>query len=287
MLLDFHTHIFPPAIIQRRDAYLARDATLAVLFTDPRAPMATAEELIAAMDEAEVDMAVILGIGWNNPEIARRVNDYLLESAARYPRRLVPFCSANPAWGETALREVERGARLGARGVGELHPDTQGFDLSSSQVMDPFMETLRECRLILLTHSSEPVGHQYPGKGSITPPVLMRFVERYQEVPIVCAHWGGGLPFYNLMPEVHSALASVYFDSAASPFLYRASIFSTVPRLARPGSILFGSDYPLVKPGRIIRQIRAASLPEQERDAILGGTAMKLLGIAEGATGNG
>ncbi|MDO8750954.1 MAG: amidohydrolase family protein [Dehalococcoidia bacterium] len=287
MIIDFHTHIFPPAIIQGRAAHLAQDSTLAALFADPRAPMATAEELIAAMDEAGVDMAVTLGIGWTNPELARRANDYLLESAARYPRRLAPFCSVNPSWGDQALREVERCARLGARGVGELHPDTQGFDLSSQEVMGPFMDAERSLKLILLTHSSEPVGHQYPGKGSITPPALMKFVERYQDVPIVCAHWGGGLPFYNLMPEVHTALKNVYFDTAASPFLYRASIFSTVPRLARPGSILFGSDYPLVKPGRIIRQIRAASISEEEKEAILGGNAMKLLGIVEDAEGNG
>ncbi len=239
------------------------------------------------MDEAGVAMAVTLGIGWTNPEIARLSNDYLLDSAARYPRRLVPFCSTNPAWGEDALREVERCARQGARGVGELHPDTQGLDLASPEAMGPFMDVLRSLQLILLTHSSEPVGHHYPGKGSITPPVLMRFVERYQDIPIVCAHWGGGLPFYNLMPEVHSALANVYFDSAASPLLYRASIFSVAPRLARPGSILFGSDYPLVKPGRIIRQIRAASLPDYEKDAILGGNAMKLLGIGGDAVGDG
>ncbi|MEE8443357.1 MAG: amidohydrolase, partial [Dehalococcoidia bacterium] len=99
MIIDFHTHILPQSIIKERDRYLALDATLGALFVDPRAPMATADELVAAMDEAQVDMAVTLGIGWNNPELAREVNDYLLESAARYPRRLVAFCSVNPAWG--------------------------------------------------------------------------------------------------------------------------------------------------------------------------------------------
>ena len=287
MIVDFHTHILPPDIIVDRSSYLARDGTLAALFADPQAPMCTAEELISAMDEAGVDMAVTLGIGWTNPEIARLSNDYLLESATRYPRRLVPFCSANPAWGDAALREVERCARQGAKGVGEIHPDTQGFDFASPEAMGPFMEVLRSLWLILLTHSSEPVGHNYPGKGSITPSVLMRFVERYQDVPIVCAHWGGGLPFYNLMPEVHSALANTYFDSAASPFLYRASIFSVAPPLIGPGSVLFGSDYPLVKPARIIRQIRAASLLDHEKKAILGGNAMKLLGIGEDPAGDG
>jgi len=287
MILDFHTHIFPSAIIQGRETYLSRDATLAALFADPQAPMATAEELIAAMDEAGVDMAVVLGIGWTNQELARAANDYLLESAAKYPQRLVPFCSVNPAWGEPALREVERCARLGARGVGELHPDTQGYELTTPQVMAPFMEVLQSQRLTLLTHASEPMGHQYPGKGTVTPAVLMRFIEHYPDVPIVCAHWGGGLPFYDLMPEVHAALGNVYFDTAASPFLYRASIFSVAPRVARPGSILFGSDYPLVKPVRIIRQIKAASASDQEKTAILGGNALKLLGISGGSVSHG
>ena len=47
----------------------------------------------------------------------------------------------------------------------------------------------------------------------------------------MCAHWGGGLPFYALMPEVEDSLSNVYFDSAASPFLYDASVFPTVAGL--------------------------------------------------------
>ncbi len=286
MIIDFHTHILPPSIIERRDAYVRLDRTMSLLFSDPQAPTATAEELIAAMDAAEVDMAGILGMGWTDQETARQSNDYLLESAARYPRRLVPFCSVNPAWGDVASREVERCAAAGAKGVGELHPDTQGFDLRDPKVMDPFMAVMQAPSLILLTHSSEPVGHTYPGKGSVTPTVLMGFIERYQDVSIVCAHWGGGLPFYSLMPEVHAALGHVYFDSAASPFLYRATIFSSVSQIARPGSLLFGSDYPLVKPERIIRHIRAASISVAEKEAILGGNAARLLGIAgEGRDG--
>ena len=279
MIIDFHTHILPPSIIKHRDRYLARDDTLAALFADPRAPMATAEELVAAMDEAEVDLAVTLGMGWTSPEIAREVNDYLLESAARYPRRLVAFCSVNPVWGEQTLRELERCARLGAKGVGELHPDTQGFDLSAPQVMEPLMDMLRSYRLILLTHASEPVGHQYAGKGTTTPSVLMGLIKQFPDVPIVCAHWGGGLPFYALMPEVRAALGNTYFDTAASPFLYQPQVFSVVARLVGPDSILMGSDYPLIKPQRLIQQVTTASLTDEEQQAILGGNAQRLLGL--------
>ncbi len=279
MIIDFHTHILPPSIIKERDRYLALDATLGALFADPRAPMATAEELVAAMDEARVDMAVTLGIGWTNPELAREVNDYHLESAARYPRRLVAFCSVNPAWGEQALREVERCARQGARGVGELHPDTQGFDLADSQTMEPLMDVLRSYKLTLLIHASEPVGHLYAGKGTTTPQVLTGLIDRFPDVPIVCAHWGGGLPFYALMPEVRAALKSTYFDTATSPFLYQPQVFTVAARLVGPDSILLGSDYPLLKPQRLMRQVAGASLTDEEKQAILGGNAQRLLDL--------
>lgn len=281
MIIDFHTHILPPSIIKERDRYLARDATLEALFADPRAPMATAEELIAAMDEAGVDLAVTLGMGWSNPEVAREVNDYLLESAERYPRRLVAFCSVNPAWGEQALREVERCASLGARGVGELHPDIQGFDLAAPQVMEPLMNMLRSQRLILLTHASEPVGHRYAGKGATTPSVLMGLIDRFPEVPIVCAHWGGGLPFYALMPEIRAALTNTYFDTATSPFLYEPQVVSIAARLVGAGSVLLGSDYPLLNPLRLVRQVTNASITDEERRAILGGNAQRLLSLTE------
>ena len=279
MIIDFHTHVFPSRLMEKRGAYSKRDGTLAALFADPNAPMATAEDLISAMDESGVDAAVIMGVGWTDRGIAMEANDYLLESAACYSGRLVPFCSVNPAWGEDALREIDRCAASGARGVGELHPDTQGFKLGDRSLMDPFMDCVKSRNMVLLTHSSEPVGHTYPGKGTVTPAVLMEFIERYPDVAIVCSHWGGGLPFYSLMPEVKRALSNAYFDSAASPFLYRASIYSLMSKAARPGSILFGSDFPLLKPGRLMRHIRAADISAEEKERILGGNAQRLLGL--------
>ena len=282
MIVDFRTHIVPPFLKERRAEYIARDTTLATLFADPRAPMATAEELIAAMDAAEVDKAVVLGVGWTDPELARQANDYLLESASRHRQRLIPFCSVNPAWREDALREVERCAALGAKGVGELHPDTQGFDLSSAQVMGPLMDVIRQHRLILLTHSSEPVGHNYHGKGATTPDVLLGLIRQYPDVPIVCAHWGGGLPFYGLMPEVGAAMENAYFDSAASPLLYRPEVFSVAAQLVGADHILLGSDYPLLNPERVIGQGNGQPLAEAEKQAILGANAARLLSLPEG-----
>jgi len=280
MVIDFHTHVFPSWLRGRREEYLARDATFGALYASPKAKLATAEELITSMDAADVDISVMAGIGWTDAELARRCNDYLLEQAARYPRRLVSLCGASPAWDESTLaKELERCAAGGARGVGEMHPDSQGFDIAIKDATATLMELARRLGLLVLTHASESVGHQYPGKGSATPEKLCAFIQAYPKNTIVLAHWGGGLPFYALMPEVGAALANVYFDTAASPFLYQQRIFKLAPEAAGYGRVLFGSDYPLLAQARVLGQLREAALPPDAEGAIAGGNAARLLGI--------
>ena len=281
-VIDFHTHAFPPWLRDRWERYLERDATFAELFANPRGRMAKAEELIDAMDEDGVDASVVMGMGWTDHGLAREVNDYIAESVRRYPGRLYGFCGVNPAWGESAGREAERCAAAGLVGVGELHPDTQGYDIADERTMAPLMEAAQHLDLIVTTHSSEPVGHTYPGKGTTRPESLWRFILTFPDVNIVCAHWGGGLPFYALMPEVKDSLSNVYFDSAASPFLYDASVFPTVVGLAGRERVLFGSDYPLLSARRLIDEARRTVASADDLAAILGGNAERLLARAGG-----
>ena len=225
-------------------------------------------------------MAVAMGIGWSDRGLAREANDYIIEVCRRHSEKLVGFCSVNPAWGKAAALEAERCAQAGLKGIGELHPDTQGFDLGDRDTMMPLAQVAGEHGLIVLTHSSEPVGHMYPGKGKTTPDILWHFIQNFPDLTIVCAHWGGGLPFYALMPEVAQALENTYFDSAASPFLYRPQIFATAASLLGSSRILLGSDYPLLSQDRLIKQVRECGLPSSDQDAILGGNASRLLGLS-------
>ena len=215
------------------------------------------------MDEDGVDRSVVMGYGWTNVDLACRCNDYIAESVRAHPDRLIGFGSVNPAWGDRAARELERCVQLGLSGLGELHPDTQGFDLGDADTMRAILEVADRYELVITTHSSEPVGHAYQGKGKTTPDVLLRFIENardYPNVKIVCAHWGGGLPFYALMPEVREALKNVWFDTAASPFLYDARVFETGPNLVGVDRVLLGSDYPLIRFGRLARSVEEAGL---------------------------
>ena len=245
--------------------------------------MATAEELMEAMEADGVDASVAVGYGWCDQGMARESNDYLLDAARRYPGRILAFCSVHPGWGDAALEEIERCAAEGARGIGELHPTSQGLDLAASPALDPLMELARRHRLPVLVHGSEPVGHAYAGKGRTTPTELMAFIGRYPENVIVAAHWGGGLPFYGLMPEVHAALANAYFDTATSPFLYRAEVFPVGVQAVGAERVLFGSDYPLLRAGRVLKEARAtlggSKHTAKTLEAVLHGNAARLLSL--------
>lgn len=279
MIIDFHTHVLPPQIKSDRSRYVESDPAFAQIYADKKAKIATADDLIESMDADGVDISVIVNYGWSTRELCVETNDYILESLARYPQCLIGFCAVPSYEGKDSLKEIGRCAQGGARGVGEIRPDVQSPDITSKQKMEPFVDVLRGHGLVLLTHSSEPVGHSYSGKGTATPDMLYPFIANFPDLPIVCAHWGGGLPFYALMPEVREALGNVYFDTAASPFLYRPEIYSEVSCLVGADKILFGSDYPLMPQRRVINEINNAGLPEEDRDMILSGNARRLLGI--------
>ena len=239
--------------------------------------MATAEQLVASMDEAGVDASVAFGFSWREMSLCRVGNDYVLEAAASYPGRILPFAVVNPAAGHEALAEAERCVEQGALGLGELIADGQGFSLEDD-TMIPLMAWATERRLPILLHASEPVGHQYNGKGGTTPDVVYRFVGRYPEALLILAHWGGGLPFYELMPEVHRSFAHVYYDTAASPYLYRNAIFSMLAPLVGD-KILFGTDFPLIAQKRFLLRVRRAGLSSEDLVKILGDNAIRLLGL--------
>ncbi|HXH22927.1 MAG TPA: amidohydrolase family protein [Dehalococcoidia bacterium] len=272
MIVDFHTHIFPPEMIASREALAARDVTFAEMYRDRRARMATAQDLLRSMDAAGIDVSVALGFAWSDMEDCRRHNDYLLEEAARSRGRILAFCCLAPeADGPTVAAEVRRVAAGGARGLGELR-STCG--LRSPEGADALGST----GLVPLFHVSEPVGHHYPGKSGVP---LDAMVEAASSLPapLVAAHWGGGLPFFTLMPEVRVALEGAYFDTAASRFLYAADVYRRVIDLVGADRVLFGSDFPLVAQEAARREAESAGLPASGLALVLGGNAARLLGL--------
>lgn len=279
MLIDFHTHIFPPYIRDHRERYCARDPWFNELYSNPQASMASAEDLIAEMDASGVDISVAFSFGWIDTGLIEETNSYVIDSMRRYPNRIYGMAVLQPTIGIQAVRELERCARAGMIGLGELMPHGQGYKLSDITPLMPVMEVVREHQLLVLSHCSEPVGHPYPGKGNVSLQDIVTFLTAFPDVRFVAAHWGGGLPFYALMPEIQLITANVWYDTAATVYLYRQDIFPIAANLVGADRILFASDYGLLRQRRIIDHIAQSGLDDQAVKMVLGGNAQGLLGL--------
>jgi predicted TIM-barrel fold metal-dependent hydrolase len=270
MIIDCHTHIFPDEVRKDREAFCKRDEGFSSIYRNSRAKIAGVEDLIASMDESGVERSVICGFPWSQPDLCSLHNQYLMESASRYPGRLIVFISllfSNPGWSE---RELNRWIKDGAKGVGEIAFYRQEMTSQDIDSMKPVLTQMEKEGIPILLHVNETIGHSYPGKG-MTP--LDRFYElilSFPKLAILLAHWGGGLPFYELMPEVAKAMANVYYDTAASPFLYSRKIYATVSEMVGVRKILFGTDFPLISPKRYFQELEGSGLSEEDRKKILG-----------------
>src|SRR5438477_7439038 len=137
MIIDCHAHIFPDEVRAARAAWQEADAGFGTLYARPTAKLAAADDVIAAMARSGVDRTVVLGFPWRDPGRCAAHNDYLIEAARRYPDQLIGFGIVQPLGGAAAAREVERCLRAGLRGIGELGPDGQGFELANPAYLGP------------------------------------------------------------------------------------------------------------------------------------------------------
>lgn len=279
-IIDSHTHIVPPEISDQRERFASLDPYFGLLYTNPRARLATANDLLTSLERNQVDAAVTFGWAFADPALCRLCNDYTLTSAVGSRNRLFPFAVVNPAR-PGYLVEAERCLAAGAVGFGELMPVGQGYDLDDPG-LDALLDLAAEADVPVLLHLNEPVGHDYPGKGPHGPREVWSLIRRHPDNDLILAHWGGGLLFYELMPEVHAACSRVYYDSAASYLLYAGTIFQNVLAWA-PGRVLWGTDYPLLSQHSDLARIRALNLPVDLADGLLGGNLAHLLGCGERA----
>jgi predicted TIM-barrel fold metal-dependent hydrolase len=274
MIIDVHTHICSKAVRADRTPYLCpEEVCFSAIYSDPRARLSGAAELVRAMDEDGVDRSVTFGFPWVSEETARRQNDYVLEAQERFPQRLIGLACFDPLqpWAE---REAVRALDAGLRGLGELAIYMAGFDQTAIERLTDLGRLCRERNVPLLVHVNEPIGHRYPGKAPLTVKMIYDLAGAAKGVKLILAHWGGGLFFYHLLKkEVSEVLTDVYFDTAASPFLYRPDIYPIADRILGPGKILFGSDFPLLKPGRYFKEIEAAGLEAESIRLIKGDAA--------------
>jgi predicted TIM-barrel fold metal-dependent hydrolase len=276
VISDFHTHVFHDEVRADREGLIERETWFGSLYADPKRRLASAEDVVASMEEAGVDRTVVLGFPWRDGGLCKEHNSYLLDAVRRYPDRLIGFGIVQPLDAGDA-KEIDRCLSGGLMGMGEVGPDSQRYDLEAKWVLADSVEVLLHHDRPLLTHSSEPLGHDYAGKGTVTPPRLLKLASNFPDLKIVMAHWGGGLPFYELMPEVRETLRNVYYDTAASTYLYSFDIFPIAAQLIGSGRVLWGTDFPLLSQAKFLQRVRECGLNGEQLEDVLGGNAARLL----------
>ena len=279
MIIDCHTHIFPPDIRQSRDKYFQAEPAFKLLYQSPKSKLIGAAALLNAMDEHGVDKSVIFGFPWSNPDTYRFHNDYVMEAVQKHPHRFIGLGCFDPA-DDQALTEAERCLAGGLSGIGELAFYRSGIDESALAQLDPVMKICCNRGLPILIHTNEPVGHHYHGKTPITLSQIYQLIKRFPDNKIILAHWGGGLFFYCLMKkQVKESLQNVYFDTAASPYLYDAAVYRIAVELIGAGKVLFGTDFPLLPPTRYFSEMNQAGISAAEIDQIGGLNAKALFSL--------
>jgi len=282
MIIDMHIHAFPQAIRNERERFFAGEPAFRLLYESPKSLLVGEKEIVSMMDTEGVDKSVIFGFPWQNIDTCRLNNDYIIEAIDRHPDRLLGFCCVDPLH-PGASDEVERCLKAGLSGVGELAFYTSGIDDRCLTSLEPIMSMARWFDCPVMLHTNEPVGHQYPGKSPNTLMQIYTLIRRFPENRIILSHWGGGIFFYCLLKkEVRETLANVWLDTAASPYLYRPEIYSQAIALAGEDKILLGTDFPLLKPGRYLKEMKQAKLSESQTAAICGANAEKVLGAVPG-----
>lgn len=275
MKIDVHVHVTPPDIIKNWEKIGEKEPYFRLLSESPVNKFATTEEVIQELDKSQVDKAVIFGFAFKDMGLCRYVNDYVADSLKKFPDKLIGFMVLDPTSNE-AVREVDRCFDMDFKGVGEIFPYGQGFDITDVSQMSPLCNSCIEKDLAVMIHTNEPVGHHYSGKTDTTPVKASTFAKNFRDLKIIMAHWGGGLLFYELMPEIRKQNKNVYYDTAASPFLYDKNIYKVAKDIGIIDKVLFGSDYPLIPMTRYIDEVANSGLDDKDQALINGFNAKAL-----------
>ena len=313
MVIDAHVHLYPPEINADPAGWAGEhdEPQWALLATRvrrggrPVQSFPSAAELLQALDAAEIDRAVLQGWYWHHPAACVRQNAFYAECIRQHPDRLAAAVTVFPPAGwDHVCTELAKARDAGFQGIGELSPHAQGYAVDHP-VFSEMVRVAGDWRWPVNLHVTAPDARPYPGMVETPLADFASLAGRFPQTVLVLAHFGGARSPSALAPTAGGQSASggrappaevggndfeaispnIFYDSAAAPLSYDASIWGRMPT----GRVLFGSDFPLnLYPGldpepnlrRFVETTRRDSgLPAEELAAVLGGTAKRWFAV--------
>jgi predicted TIM-barrel fold metal-dependent hydrolase len=222
-----------------------------------------ADALLEQMDAAGVDVAVVAPDARETAVAHAEGHDRLLALCARHPGRLLAYATANPWYGEAAVRELERAMAAGAAAI-KINPYLQGFQ-PIEELIDPVMEVAAAHGVPVYVHSGTPV--------QCTPFQIAVLARRFPHVPVILGR-GGKSDFKADAPHALRATPNLYGDTAHD---FPLTGMAAQVDAAGPGRVVFSSDFPYGDLRHEVRRARALPVEAGVLADVLGGTFLGLL----------
>jgi aminocarboxymuconate-semialdehyde decarboxylase len=307
--VDVHAHCAIPEAM----AVLGMTVSPAALLM-AQAPL---QERLRQMDAQAIDVeALSINPYWYTAErdLARQLiaiqNEKLAEFCATHSERFVAFATVALQYPDLAVEQLEYGIkRLGLCGV-SVGGSVNGEELADPK-FHPFWAKAEELGVLVFLHPQgvPDLDHRLQGNGLLTNVIgnplettiaLSHLIfegtlDRFPGLKLCAAHGGGYLPSYSArsdhgcltFPERCSQaslkkrpseyLRDLYFDS----IVFTSEALRHLVAECGASQIVMGTDYPYPWTSTAVEHILGTpSLSDDERAAILGDTACKLLRIA-------
>lgn len=289
-IIDAHVHLYPPEVSSDPTAWAAAAGEFrwAVMHTRVRKNgrpvqlFPAVKGLLQAMDEADVERAVLLGWYWERAASCRLQNRFYAKCIRAHPDRLSAFATVSPSEGaDVALEELKRARDAGFCGVGELSPHSVDWSLAD-EALHAVLARAGEWGMPVNLHVTEPESRDYPGKVLTPLSDFLNLAQAHPSTNFILAHWGGCLP----LVTNESLPPNIWYDTAATPLLYDQTIWRKFVAKVGEERVLFGSDfslnlYPAIdeEPNmtRLVAEVHRSDLTAPQLKAIVWDNARRLL----------
>jgi aminocarboxymuconate-semialdehyde decarboxylase len=306
--VDVHAHCSIPEAM----------ALLGLKVGPPTLLMSDPAERLRAMDEQGIDVeALSINAYWYKAdrEVARELiriqNEKLAEICAAHPERFVAFASVALQHPDLAAEQLEDAVkRYGLRGAA-VGGSVDGAELADPR-FHPFWAKAEQLGVLVFIHpqgTGAPfeLGARFKGNGvldnvignplettiALSHLIFEGTLDRFPGLKICAAHGGGYLPSYaarsdagcvtfperctrTLNKKPTEYLRQLYYDS----IVFTSEALRHLVAETGAGQIVMGTDYPFPWTKTSVDHILGTpGLSDDERIAMLGGTAARLLGI--------
>jgi len=244
----------------------------------------TLASLLDTQKAARIDRFVLLPVS-SRPDRSGELTAWVAEAARKHPE-IIPFGALHPQ-SPSLAEDLTAMIDLGIKGV-KLHSLVQRVDPLSPAAMSAYAR-LERAGLVLLMDSMNLDG-AVAVKTNLKPflkfarqlniecgPFQIAAIARhFPGLKIIAAHMGCLYGWQTLDPLYD--LDRVYFDLSYVHRLLPADQAMTIIRTKGPDRIIFGTDAPYRRPENALAWFLELPLPDREREAILAGNLLDLLG---------